>query len=126
MTSLKELSGLAGRRIVHDQGAGDAKVAVDQAGAIMRDVRVTILPGAGSHRLRRSTLRRLARFNHAGLDHLQISIDNVTPDDTSKKSLTVLDAKLQMMVCALEEDTSEGPVTSKRNPLGQQFYRGTS
>jgi MoaA/NifB/PqqE/SkfB family radical SAM enzyme len=40
---------------------------------------------------------RIERFNDAGLDHLQISIDNVTPDDTSKKSLKVLDAKLQLL-----------------------------
>ena len=41
--------------------------------------------------------KRIERFNNAGLDHLQISIDNVTPDDMSKKSLKVLDAKLQML-----------------------------
>jgi len=41
--------------------------------------------------------KRIERFNNAGLDHLQISIDNVTPDDTSNKSLKVLDAKLQML-----------------------------
>ena len=41
--------------------------------------------------------KRIARFNAAGLDHLQISIDNVAPDDTSKKSLKVLDSKLQML-----------------------------
>jgi MoaA/NifB/PqqE/SkfB family radical SAM enzyme len=41
--------------------------------------------------------KRIDRFNEAGLDHLQISIDNVTPDETSKKSLKVLDAKLQML-----------------------------
>jgi hypothetical protein len=41
--------------------------------------------------------KRIARFNEAGLDHLQISIDNVIPDDTSKKSLKVLDQKLQML-----------------------------
>ena len=40
---------------------------------------------------------RIERFNTAGLDHLQVSIDNVTPDDTSKKSLKVLDKKLQML-----------------------------
>ncbi len=33
-------------------------------------------------------------LNAAGLDELQISIDNVDPDDISKKSLKVLDAKL--------------------------------
>ena len=41
--------------------------------------------------------KRIERFNNAGLDHLQISIDNVHPDDTSKKSLKVLDAKLRML-----------------------------
>jgi len=40
---------------------------------------------------------RIDGFNDAGLDHLQISIDNVNPDDVSKKSLKVLDAKLQML-----------------------------
>ena len=41
--------------------------------------------------------KRVEGFNDAGLDHLQISIDNVTPDDVSMKSLKVLDAKLQML-----------------------------
>lgn len=40
---------------------------------------------------------RIQRLNRAGLDHLQISIDNVMPDDVSKKSLKVLDKKLQML-----------------------------
>src|ERR1700690_4184722 len=38
---------------------------------------------------------RIQRLNHAGLEWLQISIDNVTPDDVSKKSLKVLDKKLE-------------------------------
>ncbi|HEY0795865.1 MAG TPA: radical SAM protein [Acidisarcina sp.] len=40
---------------------------------------------------------RIERLNRAGLDHLQISIDNVTPDEISKKSLKVLDKKLQFL-----------------------------
>ena len=40
---------------------------------------------------------RIARLNRAGLDHMQISIDNVMPDAVSKKSLKVLDAKLRML-----------------------------
>ena len=43
------------------------------------------------------TAERIKRLNQAGLDHLQISIDNVMPDDVSKKSLKVLDKKLQML-----------------------------
>jgi MoaA/NifB/PqqE/SkfB family radical SAM enzyme len=37
---------------------------------------------------------RIRLLNRAGLDHLQISIDNAMPDDVSKKSLKVLDRKL--------------------------------
>src|SRR5579862_7980788 len=40
---------------------------------------------------------RIQRLNKAGLDHLQISIDNVQPDEISKKSLKVLDKKLQFL-----------------------------
>jgi MoaA/NifB/PqqE/SkfB family radical SAM enzyme len=36
-------------------------------------------------------------LNRAGLDYLQISIDNITPDAVSKKSLRVLDKKLQWL-----------------------------
>ena len=40
---------------------------------------------------------RIQKLNDAGLEWLQISIDNVNPDDVSKKSLKVLDKKLQML-----------------------------
>jgi MoaA/NifB/PqqE/SkfB family radical SAM enzyme len=40
---------------------------------------------------------RIQRLNRAGLEWLQISIDNVNPDEVSKKSLKVLDRKLQML-----------------------------
>jgi MoaA/NifB/PqqE/SkfB family radical SAM enzyme len=43
------------------------------------------------------TAERIQRLNAAGLEHLQISIDNVNPDDVSKKSLKVLDKKLQLL-----------------------------
>src|SRR6266540_7152499 len=39
--------------------------------------------------------KRIEALNRAGLDFLQISIDNVEPDEVSKKSLRVLDRKLQ-------------------------------
>ena len=38
---------------------------------------------------------RIARLNDAGLEYLQISIDNVVPDEVSQKSLKTLDKKLQ-------------------------------
>jgi len=40
---------------------------------------------------------RIERLNRAGLEWLQISIDNVNPDEVSKKSLKVLDKKLQLL-----------------------------
>ena len=36
-------------------------------------------------------------MNRAGLDRLQIRIDNVRPDEVSKKSLKVLDQKLRWL-----------------------------
>jgi MoaA/NifB/PqqE/SkfB family radical SAM enzyme len=43
------------------------------------------------------TQSRIGRLNEAGLDYLQISIDNVKPDDVSRKSLSRLDRKLRML-----------------------------
>ena len=43
------------------------------------------------------TEQRIKQLNDAGLDHLQISIDNAEPDDVSKKSLRVLDKKLRLL-----------------------------
>ena len=37
---------------------------------------------------------RIRRLNRAGLDYLQISIDNLEPDATSKKSLSLLERRL--------------------------------
>ena len=43
------------------------------------------------------TPERIKRLNKAGLDSLQISIDNVDPDEVSRKSLRVLDKKLRYL-----------------------------
>jgi len=43
------------------------------------------------------TADRIKRLNKVGLDHLQMSIDNVMPDDISKKSLKVLNKKLELL-----------------------------
>lgn len=40
---------------------------------------------------------RIRRFNEAGLDYLQISIDNVEPDEVSLKSLRLLEPKLRWL-----------------------------
>jgi len=43
------------------------------------------------------TADRIERLNRAGLEYLQISIDNAIPDEVSKKSLKVLDQKLKLL-----------------------------
>src|SRR5580765_7653335 len=40
---------------------------------------------------------RIEELNAAGLDFLQISIDNLEPDEVSKKSLRLLDKKLEAL-----------------------------
>ena len=43
------------------------------------------------------SVARIRTLNEAGLEHLQISIDNVTPDEMSLKSLKTLDSRLEML-----------------------------
>jgi MoaA/NifB/PqqE/SkfB family radical SAM enzyme len=43
------------------------------------------------------TPERIKRLNRSSLDALQISIDNVMPDEVSKKSLKALDKRLQWL-----------------------------
>jgi MoaA/NifB/PqqE/SkfB family radical SAM enzyme len=61
---------------------------------------------------------RIERLNRAGLDHLQISIDNVVPDEVSKKSLKVLDQKLSLLADAAEFEVTVNSVVGAgiRNP----------
>src|SRR5438105_8135959 len=43
------------------------------------------------------TPKKITALNEAGLEHLQISIDNTQPDEVSMKSLKVLDKKLEYL-----------------------------
>ena len=64
------------------------------------------------------TAERVERLNRAGLDYLQISIDNVAPDDVSMKSLKVLDQKLRLLAERAEFDVTINSVlgSSIRQP----------
>jgi len=64
------------------------------------------------------TAERIIRLNRAGLDYLQISIDNVTPDETSKKSLKLLDRKLELLATHAEFAVTVNSVLGSpvRNP----------
>ncbi|MCL5745105.1 MAG: radical SAM protein, partial [Acidobacteria bacterium] len=48
------------------------------------------------------TPQRIRSLNRAGLDYLQISIDNTAPDDTSMKSLSVLGRKIEWLSAEAE------------------------
>jgi MoaA/NifB/PqqE/SkfB family radical SAM enzyme len=52
------------------------------------------------------TRERIRQLNAAGLDRLQISIDNLTPDEISHKSLKVLDQKLRWLAADAEFDVN--------------------
>jgi MoaA/NifB/PqqE/SkfB family radical SAM enzyme len=43
------------------------------------------------------TREKIQRLNEAGLEYMQVSIDNVNPDDVSKKSLRLLEPKLKWL-----------------------------
>jgi MoaA/NifB/PqqE/SkfB family radical SAM enzyme len=64
------------------------------------------------------TLDRIKWLNNAGLDHLQISIDNVIPDDVSKKSLRVVHKKLRLLAEHAQFDVNVNSVvgSSIRTP----------
>jgi MoaA/NifB/PqqE/SkfB family radical SAM enzyme len=64
------------------------------------------------------TPERIKQLNRAGLEHLQISIDNVLPDEVSKKSLKVLDKKLEWLASYADFDVNINSVVGGgiRNP----------
>ncbi len=59
---------------------------------------------------------RIERLNRAGLECMQISIDNVEPDDVSRKSLRLLDRKLQWLAVHAEFDVNINTVLGSGVP----------
>ncbi len=59
---------------------------------------------------------RIQRLNRAGLRRMQISIDNVKPDDISKKSLKTLDRKLEHLAEHAEFDVNINSVVGAGIP----------
>lgn len=71
----------------------------------------------------------LLRLEHVIVSHQRLPEWGAPKPPMTPEALIVhyaddLDAKLQMMICALKEVASDGPVTSKRTALGHQVYRG--
>ncbi|MEX0939461.1 MAG: HD domain-containing protein [Pirellulales bacterium] len=71
----------------------------------------------------------LLRLEHVIVAHQRLPEWGAPKPPMTPEALIVhyaddLDAKLHMMIHALQDDSSEGPVTSTRNPLYQRLYRG--
>jgi 3'-5' exoribonuclease len=71
----------------------------------------------------------LLRLEHVIVSHQRLPEWGAPKPPMTPEALIVhyaddLDAKMNMLVCTLKEDTTDGPVTSKRNAMAQQFYRG--
>ena len=66
---------------------------------------------------------RIKRLNDAGLDYLQISIDNIEPDDVSKKSLKVLDQKLRWLADYSDFDVTINSVLGSAVAQPEDAYR---
>jgi 3'-5' exoribonuclease len=71
----------------------------------------------------------LLRLEHVIVSHQRLPEWGAPKPPMTPEALIVhyaddLDAKMNMLVCTLKEDSTEGPVTNKRNAMAQQFYRG--
>ena len=71
----------------------------------------------------------LLRLEHVIVSHQRLPEWGAPKPPMTPEALIVhhaddLDAKLNMMVDCLKEDSTPGPLTTKRNPLSQPIYRG--
>jgi 3'-5' exoribonuclease len=71
----------------------------------------------------------LLRLEHIIVSHQRLPEWGAPKPPMTPEALIVhfaddLDAKLQMIVCSIKDESTSGLMTSKRNALNQQFYRG--
>ena len=78
------------------------------------------------HPLDEETLLRLEHIivSHQRLPEWGSPKPPMTPEALLVHYADDCDAKFQMMLLALADDATEGPLTSSRNPLRQRIYRG--
>ncbi|MGI9430188.1 MAG: 3'-5' exoribonuclease YhaM family protein [Bythopirellula sp.] len=81
---------------------------------------------AAEHPLDEETLLRLEHIivSHQRLPEWGSPKPPMTPEALLVHYADDCDAKIQMMIMALADDATEGPLTSTRNPLHQRIYRG--
>jgi 3'-5' exoribonuclease len=121
--------------VLHDIGklrelaTGPAGADYTPAGALIGHVlqgRDIVREAAAGRRIDPDTLLRLEHVivAHQRMPEWGAPKPPMTPEALIVHYADDLDAKLQMMVTAIRDDTSGEPLTSKRNPLGYAFYRG--
>jgi 3'-5' exoribonuclease len=121
--------------ILHDIGKlrelalGPAGAEYTAAGSLIGHVlqgRDMIREAAGGRSIDPETMLRLEHLivAHQRLPEWGAPKPPMTPEALMVHYADDLDAKLQMMVATIEDDATAGPVTSKRNVLGHQIYRG--
>lgn len=83
---------------------------------------------AAEHSLDDETLLRLEHIivSHQRLPEWGSPKPPMTPEALLVHYADDCDAKFQMMLIALADDATEGPLTSSRNPMHQRIYRGTA
>lgn len=81
---------------------------------------------AAEHPLDEETLLRLEHIivSHQRLPEWGSPKPPMTPEALLVHYADDCDAKFQMMLLALADDATEGPLTSSRNPMHQRIYRG--
>lgn len=72
---------------------------------------------------------KLLRLEHVIVAHQRLPEWGAPKPPMTLEALLVhyaddIDAKLQMMIDAINDDATSGPITSARNPLRQKIYRG--
>ncbi len=116
---------------VRELTAGPAGADYTPAGTLIGHIlqgRDIVREAAAGRTLDAETLLRLEHVivAHQRLPEWGAPKPPMTPEALIVHYADDLDAKLQMMIGAIREDTTEGSFTSKKNPLAVQIYRGSS
>jgi 3'-5' exoribonuclease len=123
--------------VLHDIGklreleVGPAGADYSAAGALIGHVlqgRDIVREAAAGRKVNPDTLLRLEHVivAHQRLPEWGAPKPPMTPEALIVHHADDLDAKMQMMVALIRDDPSEGPLTTKRNPLAHQVYRGNT
>ena len=113
------------RELVEHPGGADYTASGSLIGHILQGRDILREAAAASH----LEPEKLLRLEHVIVSHQRLPEwgspkPPMTPEATIVHYADDLDAKLNMMIAALADDPTDGPLTSRHNPLRQLIYRG--